>query len=205
MAKLRNLVLGGLEFGNHCSEGSVSQIWEFTSSFPTAASSKCIQTILKQSDHSSTAHAWGTLLKILKVSKYLLNIANQTAPSKIGDSSARAHTQNLEISQLSCQLWSALPRLLILWIYPRPRGYDQQFLFLWKCSLFRKTQEFKIKLFCCFLSGQWMQSKSLPLILSCFIFQARRIYFIYLFFWSLPILLILSSPLSQLCRDPSPH
>lgn len=57
MAKLRNLVLGGLEFGNRCSEGSASQIWEFTSSFPMAASSKCVQTILKQLDHNSAAHA----------------------------------------------------------------------------------------------------------------------------------------------------
>lgn len=57
MAKTRNPVLGGLEFGNHCSEGSVSQIWEFTSSFPMVASSKHVQTILKQLDHNGAAHA----------------------------------------------------------------------------------------------------------------------------------------------------
>lgn len=80
------------------------------------------------------------------------------------------------ISAVNCN--QIFPRLLIFRIYPKPRDFYQQFIFLWKHRRVRRLEKnSKLNCFAVFSLGHGCNQNLLPLISFCFIFQAKNVFF----------------------------
>lgn len=89
------------------------------------------------------------------------------------------------ISAVNCN--QIFPRLLIFRIYPKPRDFYQQFIFLWKHRRVRRLEKnSKLNCFAVFSLGHGCNQNLLPLISFCFIFQAKNVFLVVVAYFVYP-------------------